>query len=88
MPSIKKGVYYMNKVYACLAGEWVCLNDDPDSKISEYGKLPYLWWKEGAPIYSPCNKDKNLNIAFMVLIMFTFITKGMIGESTLCLSKL
>ena len=26
----------MNKVYACLAGEWVCLNDDPDSKISEY----------------------------------------------------
>ena len=33
-------------------------------------------------------KTKNLNIAFMVLIMFTFITKGMIGESTLCLSKL
>lgn len=77
----------MKKVYACLAGEWVCLNDDPDSKISEYGKSPYLWWEEGAPIYSPCNKDKE-NIAFMVLIMFTFITKGMIGESTLCLSKL
>ena len=48
----------MKKVYACLAGEWVCLNDDPDSKISEYGKSPYLWWEEGAPIYSPCNKDK------------------------------
>ena len=54
----------MKKVYACLAGEWVCLNDDPDSKISEYGKSPYLWWEEGAPIYSPCNKDKELEHSF------------------------
>lgn len=78
----------MNKVYACLAGEWVCLNDDPDSKISEYGKSPYLWWEEGLPSILHAIRIKNLNIAFMVLIMFTFITKGMIGESTLCLSKL
>ncbi len=23
----------MKKVYACLLGEWVCLNDDPDCTI-------------------------------------------------------
>ena len=66
----------MNKVYACLAGEWVCLNDDPDSKISEYGKSPYLWWKEGAPIYSPCNKDKELEHSFYDLDYVHVYYKG------------
>ena len=43
----------MNKVYACLAGTWVCLNDDPECCITETGQSPSLWWKEGAPICSP-----------------------------------
>lgn len=28
----------MKKIYACLVGEWVCLNDDPECKM---GKLKY-----------------------------------------------
>ncbi len=43
----------MEKIYACLAGNWVCLNDDPDCTISDWHKTPYLWWKEGAPVYAP-----------------------------------
>ena len=78
----------MNKVYACLAGEWVCLNDDPDSKISEYGKSPYLWWKEGAPIYSPCNKDKELEHSFYGLDYVHVYYKGNDWRINLCLSKL
>lgn len=42
----------MTKIYACLLGNWVCLNDDPDCKFSDEGKSPYLWWEEGAPIYT------------------------------------
>lgn len=29
----------MTKVYACLLGDWVCLNDDPDCKIGNYVHL-------------------------------------------------
>ena len=43
----------MFKIYACLAGNWVCLTDDPDCKIGENAKSPYMWWEENAPIYSP-----------------------------------
>lgn len=54
----------MVKVFACLAGNWVCLNDDPDCVISDDHKTPYLWWKEGAPIYSPCQKNGELENSF------------------------
>lgn len=47
----------MTKVYACLLGNWVCLNDDPDCSFSDYKKSPYCWWKEGAPIYTPLQSD-------------------------------
>lgn len=42
----------MTKIYACLLGEWVCLNDDPECKFPDYGKTPYSWWREGAPIHT------------------------------------
>lgn len=52
----------MTKIYACLAGNWVCLNDDPDCKIGEQHKSPYLWWEEGALIYAPgSSPEKTLN---------------------------
>lgn len=54
----------MKKIYACLIGNWVCLNDDPDCTIGESGKSPYLWWEEGAPIYSPTEPDKELEHCF------------------------
>lgn len=47
----------MTKIYACLLGNWVCLNDDPDCKFSDCGKSPYLWWEEGAPIYTALQSD-------------------------------
>lgn len=49
----------MLEIYACLAGNWVRLNNDPDCKIGESGQSPYLWWNEGAPVYAPdkCPED-------------------------------
>lgn len=52
----------MFKVYACLIGEWVCLSDDPDCRISEWKKTPYCWWKENAPIYYPLEKNRSEDI--------------------------
>ena len=43
----------MQKVYACLAGNWVCLHDDPDCTVGSNGQSPSLWWEENAPIYAP-----------------------------------
>lgn len=50
----------MTKVYACLLGNWVCLNDDPDCVFCDYGKSPYLWWEEGASVYAPTMRDPEL----------------------------
>ena len=38
----------MEKVYACLLGKWVCLNDDPNCKIGNNGASPSSWWMNGA----------------------------------------
>lgn len=48
----------MQKVYACLAGNWVCLNDDPDSKIGGEMKSPYEWVEEGAVVYAPISRTE------------------------------
>ena len=78
----------MKKVYACLAGEWYVLTMTPTAKSANTENHRISGGKRGLPSILHAIRIKNLNIAFMVLIMFTFITKGMIGESTLCLSKL
>lgn len=54
----------MTKIYACLIGEWVCLNDYPDSYISDYKMSPYLWWEENSPIYAPSVRDTKLEHSF------------------------
>lgn len=69
----------MTKIYACLAGNWVCLNDDPNCTISEWNKNPYYWWKEGAPLYAPIQKIKKLKIVIMGWIIYIFFTKAKIG---------
>lgn len=48
----------MTKIYACLIGNWVCLNDDSECKIGVHRKSPYLWWEENADIWSPFKKDE------------------------------
>ena len=42
----------MSKVYACLIGEWVCLNDDPNCVMGENKTSPYVWYEENAIISS------------------------------------
>lgn len=50
----------MKKVYACLLGNWVCLNDDPDCKFVNEGLCPSIWWEEGAPIYAPVERTEEM----------------------------
>lgn len=76
----------MVKIYACLAGNWVCLNDDPDCTISDWHKTPYLWWKEGAPVYAPGSSSER-PLDTMYVTMFIFTTKVMTGESIPFISK-
>ena len=54
----------MTKIYACLAGNWVCLNDDPDCVISDNRQTPYFWWEEGAPVYAPIVREKSCENSF------------------------
>ena len=50
----------MKKVYACLVGNWVCLNDDPNCIIGKNHQHPSLWWEEGADAYVPTTRDKKI----------------------------
>lgn len=43
----------MKKIYACLCGEWKCLNSDSDCVMGEKMQSPDIWWEENAPIYFP-----------------------------------
>ncbi len=66
----------MTKIYACLLGEWVCLNDDQDCKIIDYSKSPDLWWKEGAPLWSPLCRENDLEHTFYGLDYIKIYYKG------------
>lgn len=66
----------MTKIYACLAGEWVCLNDDPECTISEWHKSPYCWWKENAPVYAPIERKKEIENSFYCLDYIHIFYKG------------
>ena len=48
----------MVKIYACLVGNWVCLNDDPDCKMGTHKTSPLLWWEENAEVWSPFKREK------------------------------
>lgn len=48
----------MTKIYACLIGDWVCLNDDADCKIGGNCVSPIQWWEENAEIWSPLKREK------------------------------
>lgn len=52
----------LKKVYACLIGNWVCLNDDPDCVIGTNRQSPSTWFEEGADVYAPTSRNpKNTN---------------------------
>lgn len=48
----------MTKIYACLTGNWVCLNDDSECVIGNNGQSPTMWWKEGAEVWAPASKTE------------------------------
>lgn len=50
----------MVKIYACLTGNWVCLNDDPNCKMGKNFSSPDMWWEENADLYAPIHR-KNAN---------------------------
>ena len=68
----------MLKIYACLAGDWVCLTDDPDCTIGENKKSPSVWWEENASIYSQnpngiiCRKYRTQMLSVLLLAGFIF----------------
>lgn len=43
----------MVKIYACLIGNWVCLNDDPSCTMGEHHTSPSVWYEENALIFAP-----------------------------------
>lgn len=48
----------MTKIYACLIGDWVCLNDDPDCNIGGNLASPLQWWEENAEIWAPLKREQ------------------------------
>lgn len=53
----------MTKIYACLIGNWVCLNDDPECKMGPNQVSPLVWWEEML-IFTP-HLHEDLQILFM-----------------------
>ena len=49
----------MKKVYACLTGNWVCLNDDPECVMGINRVKPSQWYEENAVIWSPIHREEN-----------------------------
>ena len=48
----------MQKVYACLTGNWVCLNDDPECVMGIHRVNPSQWYEENAIIWSPIQREE------------------------------
>lgn len=48
----------MKKIYACLTGNWVCLNDDPECVMGINQTKPSIWYEENAEIWSPIQRQE------------------------------
>lgn len=46
------------EIHACLLGDWVNLNDDPNCKMGIHHASPVVWWEENAEIWSPFRKEQ------------------------------
>ena len=53
--------------YACLLGEWVCLNDDAGCKMGERGVSPIQWFKENGEIYAPLDREADQENSYYFL---------------------
>lgn len=66
----------MKRVYACLVGQWVCLNDDPSCVMGDNKKDPYTWWEENASVYAPQIRSKELENSAYSLDYINISYKG------------
>ena len=62
----------MTKIYACLVGNWVCLNDDPNCVIGSDRQSPDLWWKENPDIYSPYQRKAENTMYGLDYVQLTY----------------
>ena len=46
------------KIYACLTGQWVCLDDDPNATIGNQGQSPTSWYRENGEIWAPHKREQ------------------------------
>ena len=49
----------MKNIYACLAGNWACLNDDDDCGIGPNHLSPSMWYEENAEIFSSNSREEH-----------------------------
>lgn len=49
----------MKEIWACLTGNWVRLNDDPDCHMGGNQSSPEIWYEENAKIWSPKSKEEH-----------------------------
>jgi hypothetical protein len=66
----------VTKIYACLIGNWVCLNDDPECVFPDFKKAPYTWWEENAPIYAPSQRTDEMKDCFYYQNYVNIVFKG------------
>ena len=62
----------MKKIYACLLGDWVCLNDDPHCLIDEAKLSPSEWWENDAPIWNPFKPDNENTLYQMPYVNISY----------------
>lgn len=48
----------MKNIYACLVGNWVCLNEDPECVMGINRVNPSQWYEENAQIWAPIKREK------------------------------
>ena len=69
----------MDKIYACLLGEWVCLNDDPDCKIGGEHLYTLDEWLDG---------NEKMKIYFLIRTMYQSYTRANLTAYHLSLFRL
>lgn len=62
----------MRKIYACLAGEWVCLNDDPKCAVGKNQVPPSQWWEEDAVIWAPSDRGREHTLYEFPFVMIHY----------------
>lgn len=66
----------MIKIYACLIGNWVCLNDDPNCKMGNRFSSPPIWWEENAEIWAPHNREVEHSMYYLPYLDIIYLDQS------------